>query len=769
MPADQSLIGSRMPRVDSEAKATGGAVFTGDISLPGMLQAKVLRSPYAHARIKSIDTKKAEALPGVRAVVSGMNTAGVKWGVFRYTRDQKLLPQNRVRYVGEGVAAVAADTLEIAREAASLIQVDYEPLPAVFNVWDAMASDAPLLHEDHPGNINVHVAIEAGEVEKGFADSYLVREDTFTAPEDSYFMTEPYAAVANPRPDGSLELWMPNAAPHQKAKALANALKMPLNKVIVRKSYIGGAFGGRSDVFPAEFITALLSLESGRPVKLCFTREENSLATRKGHGMYTIVKTGMDKQGRVLARDVTCYMDGGAYSSTGPIATSVPFLCHEQCYRLPAVRYNGYRVYTNKPIGGMYRVHGRAWATGVDLQLDIMAEELGMDPLELRLRNARQAGETTPTGSYVQSCGLSQCIEQSAEKAGWQDKYGKLPAYHGIGLGTNSVQTGFPLGIRGGSAAIIKFNEDGGATLISGVVDNGQGNDNMLVQIAAEILGLYPQDIQLISADTEATPNDPGAYSMQATFTGGNAALLAATDARDQIFEEAAQALEAHTRDLVAKDRSIHVAGAPDKALPLAKVIRMALLKGNNIIGRGSFASKVDHRREWLKNPQGQLSETFSFGATIAEVKVDPETGEVDILNMVLSQDCGKALNPMLVEGQFEGGAVMGGSSGMMKEEHLWTKEGLCLNPGFLDYKVALPLDVPPMQNVIVESIDPTGPFGAKEAGMSVAMSAAQALAGAVSNAIGWPVMEYPLTPDRVLKALAQKKAACGKEKGGKP
>jgi 4-hydroxybenzoyl-CoA reductase subunit alpha len=678
----------------------------------------------------------------------------VKWGVFRYTRDQALLPLDKVRYVGEEVAAVAADTLEAAEEALSLIKVEYKPLPAVFDVWAAMAEGAPLLHADRPNNINPHVAIEVGDLEAGFAASRLVREDVFTCPEDSYFMTELYTVTANPRGDGSLELWMPNAAPHQKAKALANALTMPLNKVIVRKCYIGGAFGGRSDVFPADFITAFLAKKILRPVQLAYTREENSLAVRKGHGLYTIIKTGMDAQGRVLARDITCYLDGGAYASTGPIATSVPFLCHEQAYRLPATRYNGYRVYTNKPIGGMYRVHGRAFGSGIDMQLDWMAQELGLDLVEVRKLNSRRTGDTTPTGSFVQSCGMVECIEAATERAGWKQKHGKLPKWRGIGLGTNSVQTGFPLGIRGGSGAVIKFNEDGGLTLYSGVVDNGQGNDNMLVQIAAEVLGVEAEDIQLISADTETTINDPGAYSMQAIFTGGNAVRLAAEDARDQLFGFAAEAMEVKPEDLEAGDRKIYVKNNPQKALPLAKVVRIALIKGVNVVGRGSFAPKVDHRREWISNPRGQLSETFSFGATVAEVEVDPETGVVKVVNLVFSQDCGRPLNPMVVEGQWEGGATQGGTGGVVLEEHHWSENGRCLNPTFLEYKIPLACDMPDMQNVFVDTVDPTGPFGAKEAGMSIAMSAAQAISAAVCDAIGGPIHELPLTPERVLKAL---------------
>jgi 4-hydroxybenzoyl-CoA reductase subunit alpha len=517
---EYTLIGKSIPRVDSHAKATGEAVFTADLMLPRMLVAKILRSPHPHARILNIDTSKASALRGVHAVVTGRDTAGEKWGVFRYTRDQQLLCVDKVRYVGDEVAAVAAIDEETAMEALSLIQVEYEKLPAVFNCHSALAPNAPLVHEDRPRNINVAVEIDVGNVDAAFKQCALVREDTFVAAEDSYFMTEPYAVVANCHSDGSLEVWMPNASAHTKAKALSNALRIPLSKVNVRKITIGGAFGGRSDVFPAEFITALLSLKSSRPVKLVYTREENSIATRMGHAMITTIKTGVDSDGHVLSRDIVCYLDGGAYSSTGPIATSVPFLCHEQTYRVDNVRFHGYRIYTNKPVRGMIRIHGRSFACGIDTQLDMIAEELSIDPITIRLRNARRSGDTTPTGSYVASCGLVECIEKAAQRSDFLEKFTNRVANRGIGIGLNSVQTGFPLGIRGGSQAFIKFHEDGGATVISGVVDNGQGNENMLIQIAAEELGLPMEEIRLISADTEITPTDAGSYSMISTFGG---------------------------------------------------------------------------------------------------------------------------------------------------------------------------------------------------------------------------------------------------------
>jgi len=351
---------------------------------------------------------------------------------------------------------------------------------------------------------------------------------------------------------------------------------------------------------------------------------------------------------------------------------------------------------------------------------------------------------------------MTETIERAASAARWKEKWGKLPPFHGIGIGCNSVQTGFPMGIRGGSSAFIKFNEDGGATVISGVVDNGQGNENMLVQIAAEELGILPEDIQLINADTEVTPSDPGSYSMCETFVGGNAVRLAAIDAKKKIFKFAARALEANPDDLTARGRKIFVKGEPERSIPFARAIRMALAKGEPVSGEGSYWPKVDSRREWVENPSGQLSETFSFGTTIAEVKIDPETGLVDVLETWASQDVGFALNPKVIEGQFEGGLTMGGQGGMLTEYHLWDG-GRLLNPDQAEYRLPLAPDMPKINSIIVESHDPAGPYGAKEAGMSIAMSAAQAYVSAVCNAIGVPIKEYPLTPDKIIAAIEKK------------
>lgn len=756
--SDYAIIGKRMPRVDSRAKVMGKAKYTADLKLPGMLVGKIKRSPYAHARIINIDTSKAEALPGVKSVITGKDTEGVKWGVFPYTRDQQFIQTEKARYIGDEVAGVAAVDEETALRALDLIKVEYEELPAVFDPMAAMAADTELIHEDFPNNINIHVNIDTGSVDENFEKSHYIREDTFVASEESYFHAEPYAVVAHFDPDDCLEVWCPNGGPHMKSKPLSNSFKIPLHKVKIKKIAIGGAFGGRSEICPADYICALLAKKTSKPVKIVFTREENTIATRQGHAMITTHKTGVDESGKVIARETTCYMDGGAYSSTGPIATSVPFLSMEQAYRMESVRYNGYRIYTNKPIRGMIRTHGRGFACGVDTQLDMIAEHLGMDPVEIRLRNSRQPGDYTSTQSLVSSCAMDETIQKAVLKSGFKEKWGKLPPFHGIGIGTNSVQTGFPMGIRGGSQSFIKFNEDGEATVMSGVVENGQGNENMVVQIAAEELGLLPEDIHLVNADTETTSSDPGSYSQVSTFVGGHAVKIAAENCRKKLFEVASKVLKVAPEKLVARNRLIFVKDDPEKSIPIKKVVRISLLNFNSVNAEGGYWPKVDMKREWVKNPYGQMCEAFSFGTTIVEVKVDPDTGQVEVLEATAAQDVGYALNPLVLEGQFEGSIAMGGQGGMLTEYHEW-EGGRCLNPTMLDYKLPLACDMPKINNIIVESIDPYGPYGAKEAGMSIAMSAAQGYSAAVSNAIGVHLDSFPLTPDKILTAIKAKEA----------
>ncbi|MBN1106188.1 MAG: molybdopterin-dependent oxidoreductase [Deltaproteobacteria bacterium] len=753
---EYALVGKRVPRTDSVEKVRGEAKFTADLCLPGMLCGKVLRSPYPHARILNINTGKAEALPGVKAVITGRRDAKpFKWGVFPYTRDYQLLPIDRVRYFGQDVAAVAAIHEEIAQEALELIRVEYEPLPAVFDPEEAIKEGAPLVHEDKPGNICVQVRVDEGEVDKAFAEADLVLEGDFRAPEQNYGQTEPYAVLAKFDSTG-VDIWCPNAGPHMKARPLSSALGMPTSKVRVHRVYIGGAFGGRSEVSPADLIACLLSRKAGRPVKLVYDREENCNCIRQEVAWITRLKMGFRKDGTWTVADIQSILDGGAYASTGPIAVSVPYMEMETTYSLRNFRYNGCRVYTNKPPRGMHPEQNRAFHIPIELHLDRAAEKLGMDPMEIRLKNAMTAGSTTVTAARITSCGLRECIEKATEKAGWKEKRGKLPSGRGIGMACGSVMTGFPMGIRGGSSAFIKFNEDADATIISGVVDNGQGNESMVIQIAAEELGLPLNKVSLVSADTGICPLDPGAYSQAATLISGGAVKEAAADAKRQIFEVAARMLDATPEDLEASDGNIYVKGGSEKSVPIRQVVIHALANNITIMGRGYRWPQIDNSREWVSHPKGQFATTYSYGCSVAEVEVDRETGKVKVFRMIAAHDCGYPINLMAVEQQIQRAAVGSGIYGGLLERILW-HEGKNLNANHLDYWFPTALDVPPIEPIVVASNDPYGPFGAKEGSLSISISMYSAIACAVHDALGICPKEAPFTPEKVLQAMEEK------------
>ena len=745
------VIGKRMVRTDSLAKVTGAAVYTADIKLPRMLHAKILRSPHPHARILNIDISKALKLPGVKAIVTGADTYGVKWGVFKYTQDHTMIAIDKVRYVGEDVAGVAAIDEETALEALELIEVDYEPLPAVFDPEEAMKEGAPLIHEQYPNNINIHVHIEVGDVDDAFAKADLVREDTFQAAGEAYATMEPYAVVAS-YSNGYLDLWVPNAGPHVRAKALANLLRMPLNKVRVRHINIGGHFGSRSEVSPGDLVTSLLSIKTGRPVKLVLTREENATSTRQIHDIKATIKTGVKKDGTILAKEFRVIYDGGAYSSTGPIATSIPYYVYEEAYRFSNVRYDGYRVITNKGIRGMYGCHGRAFLCGNEMQLDLIARELGMDPMEIRLKNGIKVGEKTATKSVIISGGLAEPIKQAAKEAQWDEKRREDREGTGIGMGCVAVMCGFPMGFRSGSSCYVKINDDGQATIITGIVDTGMGNESMAVQVASEVLGIPVEDINIVNANTEVTNLDPGAYSQAAAFVGCNAVKHACEEAKAQILEIASTKMNIPVEDLDLRDRMVVCKRDPSKNIPMRWIVREAYFRGNPIAATGSYMPKIDFQREWVKNPYGQMAGTFSFGCSVAEVTIDKETGQIRIPRFVAAHDCGYPINTMAVEGQIEGSVVQAGVGAIM-EENKWS-EGRLLNPDLLEYKVPLACDMPAISPVIVRSNDPEGPFGAKEGGLTVRMNAYSAVACAALDASGVLFNHFPLTPDRVLKAL---------------
>lgn len=750
-----SLIGKRLARPDSLAKAVGDAKYVADMSLPGMLHGKILRSPHAHARILNIDTSQAERLPGVKAVITGKDTVGHKWGVFPFSRDQQMLTTEKIRYIGEEVAAVAAIDEDIAEEALGLIKVDYEVLPSVFDPEEAMKDGAPQLHDDKPNNISTHVWVDAGDVEKALKESYCVQEARFTSPEEMYMQVEPYCVLASFDSTG-LHLWVNSAGHHMKSRPLSTALGIPLNETRLHSVVSGGHFGGRSEISPADFIASLLAIKSRRPVKLVYTHEENCNCVRQVHAFIANIKLGVEKDGTFTAADFKCILDGGAYTSTGPIATSVPYLLAETVYRFPNFRYDGYRAYTNKTPRGMYPQHARAFFAGLEMVIDMIAEKLGMDSAELRLKNAVEANYTSPTGQRITSCGLKEAIQKVIERTQWTKKREKLPPGRGIGISCLSMMCGLPMGIRGGSAAFIKFNEDGEATVFSGVMDNGQGNDSMVIQIVAEELGLPVEKVKLVCQDTLLTDHDQGSYTQASTLLSGGAAKRAASDAKRQLLEVAAKGLGVKVDDLEARNGLIYVRDNPEKSMSHASAIRAARANNMTITGRGERWPPGINRTGWLDNPRGKLSHVYSFASNIAEVEVDTETGKIKVLNITIAQDCGYPLNPMAVEGQLHRSACAA-VQGALLERVLWDN-GQVLNANFLDYWFPLATDMPKVDTILVETNDPFGPFGAKEAGLAAAMAVSGSIANAVHNAIGVWIKELPITPDKVLKALEERR-----------
>jgi 4-hydroxybenzoyl-CoA reductase alpha subunit len=749
-------IGKRVPKVDAFIKATGSAKFTNDISLPNMLHGKILRSPYAHARILRIETTKARRLPGVKAIVTGRDTYAEKYGVFPDHRDQYLLALEKVRYIGEEVAAVAAVDEETAQEALDLIEVEYEPLIPVFDPLEALKEGAPVIHEHAPNNVSSEVLIEFGDIEKGFKDSYGLVEDRFEADALSHCQLEPYVSLASY--DSSSErlmMWMPHQSPFTKQKGLSNTLKLPLGNIRVLKSYIGGAFGGRSEVSPSDFCAALLSMQSGRPVKIGYSREETFTTTRQKHPWIIHIKMGCNRDGELMASKIRIIADGGAYNSTGAIAISVSYAMLESLYKIANVRYEASRAYTNKPIRGAMKGHGvQQFFFAFESTLDMLAKEVGLDPLEIRLRNIVKAGEKLNSGSYVTSCGLKDTLIQTAKVAQFKERWHGSAKKRGMGIGCGSMISGFNMGFRSGSTAYIKFNEEGEATLFTGTTDNGQGNDSMMVQIAAEELGLPMEDINLISADTELTPLDPGSYSMSSAFVSANAVRAAASDARRQILELAAEELEANALDIELKNKSAFVKGSPTMDVAIKNLIIKSYRKGKPVFGSGHFRPAIDYERDWTKKGQqkGQMTGAYTYGAAVAEVEVDSETGEVKVLRVTAAHDCGFAINPTAVEGQIEGSVGFAWGQGV--SEGLMMDKGQVMNANFIDYKLPVASDMPEMNAIIVESHDPNGPYGAKESSEAVHPAIVAAIANAIAEAADIRPKSLPITPEKVFRLL---------------
>lgn len=755
MAVDHTVVGRRLPRVDALDQTTGRTRYADDLNPAGALVGRQLRSTRAHAVITSIDTGRAARLPGVRAVITGADLP-ITYGILPVSQDEHALALHRVRHVGEPVAAVAAVDAETAEEALALIDVQYEPLDEIVTLDHALADDQPLIHGEGTGR-NVHrtAALEFGDVAEGFAAAHHVREDIYFFGGNTHAALETHAAVASYGPDGKLTLWSSTQVPHYVHRALEKVLEIPAGRIRVIATPNGGGFGGKTDPFSHELVAAKLAILTGSPVKFNLSREDVFYAHRGRHPVLMWVKTGFERDGRITAMHFKSFLDGGAFGSYGTASLYYTGALQTSTYRIPNYRFEGVRVFTNKPACGPKRGHGTPQPRfAIESQLDKAAADLGIDPVTIRLRNSVEPFSMTVNHLRITSCGLRECIDEVVEASRFVEKHGKLPAGRGIGMAIGCYLSGAGLPIYFNkmpqSEVQLKVDRGGGVTVYSMATDIGQGSTSMLATVVAESLGLEPGDLTMVTADTDLTPVDLGSYSSRVTFMAGNAALEAATKIRSRVIDAVAEHLEAAPEDLVAKDRRVGVVGDPEGGVTWTEAVVLATAAGGPLVESGSYtAPKLAGP---YKGAGVGISPAYSYTACVVELDCDAETGMVDVDRVWVAHDIGKALNPMLSEGQVEGGVYMGLGEALF-EEHAF-RGAMHRGPSLLDYKIPTALEMPPVHTILVESDDPEGPFGAKEVGQGPLLPVIPAVANAIHDALGVHIDEIPITPDKIVAAM---------------
>ncbi|MEE9418618.1 MAG: molybdopterin cofactor-binding domain-containing protein [Desulfatiglandaceae bacterium] len=757
---DLDFVGKNVPRVDAEVKVTGDAIFSADVTFPNMLLGRLVRSPLPHAKILNIDTSRAERLTGVKAVITGEETPFV-FGVSHM--DQTPLQTEKVRYVGDPVAAVAAVDPDALLEAMELIKMDYEPLPAVFDPEEAMKAGAPIIHEGIERNIAANPRYNLGDVDKAFKEADHVFEDRLETQRVAHVCPEPHNCVAVWDHDGKLTFYYCSQMPSVTRVQLAKALGMPESKIRVITNHVGGGFGSRAtSKFPMDFAAIVLARKAGRPVKIEYARDEEFIFSTFRHKFIMTVKTGIKNDGTITGRHITNICDNGAYCDYGPVVTNVGGAMQGTLYRFMNYRYDGYTVYTNLPYGGAMRGIGNPQVHYAgETQLNMIAERLGMDPLEIRIKNAVRTGDETATGAILKSCGLVECLEEVAKEIGWKEKRAHPVPNRGLGIACGVHFTGVRLspGIDADFAgATLTINDDGSVNLATSCVDIGSGSSTALTQIAAEVLGIEMEKINTIFGDTETCPMGWGSRASRNTAVGGMAIQKAAEDARKQILEAAGEKLEVHPDDLDIRNSTVFVKAAPSKCLSVSDVVRLNRYRKD---GQAVMAKAHWDAPSQLADPvtgRGNFSMAFSYGAKAIEVEVDPGTGQIQILEVAASQDLGKAINPLGAMGQIEGGVHMGLGFGM-SEDMVLDDEGRMKNNYLLDYRMLTSLDMPPVSIILVETNDPVGPFGAKGVGEMATIGTADAFVSAVQKATGLFLTDLPVTPEKVLLALKKKES----------
>ena len=742
---------------------TGETRYADDLVLPRMAHAKLLRSSHAHARIRGIDTTRARALPGVLAVITGADLPRVRFGILPVSQDEEALCTEKVRMVGDAVAAVAAVDEETAEQACRLIDVAWEPLPALMSIEESLAHPEVRIHEYGDGpNVHKSVALQFGDVEAAFARADLVREDTFYYEGSTHLPLEQHAAVAHWGPDGKLTLWSSTQTPHYVHRLLAKILDVPAAHVRVVAAPVGGGFGGKLDPFAHEIAACHLSRLTGRPVKIALTREEVFYVHRGRHPVLMWLKTGFTRQGDITGCHIKTWLDGGAYGSYGVASTFYTGVINPVSYKMPVYKFEGARIFTNKPPCGPKRGHGTPQPRfALEVQLDRAAEQLGLDPAAMRRRIVTEPFTKTANHLTVTTTGLAECIDRVVEASGWRTKWrgwraGEAPSEkkRGVGLACSAYMTGAGTAIYWNamphSGVVLRADRSGAVALLCGATDIGQGSDSILASFAAEVLGIALKDVHVHPADTTLTPVDLGSYSSRVTLMCGMAAIQAAERLRGALFEAVAKKLEVPPGALVARDGKIGVADDRKKALPFAQAVELGEAMHGVLAFPGSYAPP--RRAGKYKGGGVGPSPCYSYTASVVDLSVDEETGEIELHDVWIAHDVGRALNPLLVEGQVEGSVYMGIGEALMEEQVF--RKGLHKTPSMLDYKSPTTLETPDIHTILVETDDPEGPFGAKEAGQGPLLPIMPAIANAVYHAVGVRIDEVPITPDKILRAL---------------
>src|SRR5437016_1266431 len=768
-----TVVGQPLPKIDAWGKVTGDTRFADDMVLPRMAFGKLLRSPHAHARVRAIDTARAKTVPGVYAVITGADLPRVKFGILPVSQDEEALCTEKVRMVGDAVAAVAAVDEETADRACRLIDVDYEPLPALMSIQESLAHPEVRIHEYGDGpNVHKNVALRCGDGGAAVRASHLVREDVFFYEGNTHLPMEQHAAVAHATADGKLTLWSSTQTPHYVHRLLAKILDMPAAHIRVIAAPVGGGFGGKLDPFAHEIAACRLSQLIGRPVKIACTREEVFYIHRGRHPVLMWIKTGFTRAGDITGCHLKTWLDGGAYGSYGVASTFYTGVINPVTYKMPVYKFEGARIFTNKPPCGPKRGHGTPQPRfALEVQLDKVAEQLGLDPADMRRRIVADPFTKTANHLTVTTIGLGECIDKVVEASQWR---AKRPAFtrgvvvgdrtlgerrwKGIGIACSAYMTGTGTAIYWNSmphsGVVLRADRRGGVTVLCGATDIGQGSDSILAYLVAEVLGLDPKDVHVHPADTSLTPVDLGSYSSRVTLMCGQAAIQAAERLRSAIFKAVAAKLDVDAGALAMRERKVGVPDDWEKAVDFARAVELGEAMHGVLAFAGSYAPPK--RAGKYKGGGVGPSPCYSYTACVVELSVDEDTGELELHDVWIGHDIGRALNPLLVEGQVEGSVYMGIGEAVMEAQVF--RKHVHKAPSMLEYKSPTTLETPEIHTMLVETDDPEGPFGAKEAGQGPLLPVMPAIANAIYQAVGVRVDEIPITAEKVLKGLELKR-----------